>query len=191
MKLKAAFILLVFISLQGCSQNIIAPRVRPAQWATPVIGSHLENFYQVDKDVYRSEQPEDEDFAALKTMGIKEILNLRDYHTDDAAAEQKLTVHAVPMDAGNVTEAQLLAALTAIKNRKAPLLIHCWHGSDRTGVTVAAYRLVFQNWSKEQALDEMTNGGYGYHGGFFPNLVELIQNLDVAKMRQQLGVGSN
>ena len=89
----------------------------------------------------------------------------------------------------NLGEQQLLEALTLIKNRKGPLLIHCWHGSDRTGATVAAYRLVFQNWSKEQAIDEMVNGGYGYHAGIYPNLLELINKLDVAKIRKQLQVG--
>lgn len=186
---RIVFILLL-LGLQGCSQAVIEPRLRPAQWAMPVIGSELENFYRVDEGVYRAEQPDAEDLTALSVLGIKEILNLREYHSDDEAEAQQFSVHYVPMAAGSVTEEQLLEALRKIKNRKAPLLIHCWHGSDRTGVTVAAYRVVFQNWPKQRAIDEMLNGGYGYHDSIYPNLLELINKLDVEKMKKQLQNGS-
>ena len=49
------------------------------------------------------------------------------------------------MNAGKVSQEQLIDALRIIKNRKGPVLLHCWHGSDRTGATVAAYRIVFNN----------------------------------------------
>jgi protein tyrosine/serine phosphatase len=179
---------LLFLLMLCCVQVMAEPRLRPTQWAVPVLDTTLSNVYWVDKDIYRAEQPSEESLKALAALGIKEILNLREYHTDEDAAEQNFTIHDVPMAAGSVTEEQLLAALGKIKNRKAPLLIHCWHGSDRTGTTVAAYRIVFQNWSKAQAIDEMVNGGYGYHGSIYPNLVELINKLDVEKMKQQLQV---
>ncbi|MEN8190310.1 MAG: hypothetical protein ABFS19_10720 [Thermodesulfobacteriota bacterium] len=66
-----------------------------------------------------------------------------------------------------------------ISSRKGSILVHCWYGSDRTGVTIAAYRIIFNNWSKSEALDEMINGGYGYHEKIFPGLVQLVENLDV------------
>lgn len=180
------FKLLLVLGLLCCSQVMAEPRLRPAQWGVSVLNTPLNNFYWLDKDIYRAEQPSEESLTALATLGIKEILNLREYHSDDDAANHNFTIHDVPMEAGSVTEEQLLVALHNIKNRKAPLLIHCWHGSDRTGVTVAAYRIVFQNWSKAEAIDEMVNGGYGYHAIIYPNLVTLINTLDVEKMKQQL-----
>lgn len=180
------FRVLMIALMLCCAQVFAEPRLRPASWATPVLETPLNNFYRVDSNLYRSEQPDEDSLKALAKLGIKEVLNLREYHDDEDATENDFSVHRVPMEAGSATEEQLLAALTTIKNRKAPLLIHCWHGSDRTGVTVAAYRVVVQNWSKAQAIDEMTNGGYGYHASFYPNLVELINKLDVAKIRKQL-----
>jgi protein tyrosine/serine phosphatase len=177
--------LLILWLLYG-SQAIAEPRLRPAQWAVPVIETTLPNFYWVDDGLYRAEQPDENSLEALAKLGIKEILNLREYHQDDEAVEKNFTVHHVAMAAGSVSEEQLLAALQEIKNRKAPLLIHCWHGSDRTGATVAAYRILFQNWSKAQAVDEMVNGGYGYHASIYPNLVELINSFNIEKMKQQL-----
>jgi tyrosine-protein phosphatase SIW14 len=167
------------------------PRLRPATWGKPIIGSQFSNLYQIDKEVYRSEQPDEEGVSDLQALAIKEILNLREYHSDDGeVGKSNFILERVPMDAGKVTQQQVVQALRIIKNRKGPILIHCWHGSDRTGVTVAAYRIVFNNWTKQQALDEMIHGGYGYHASFYPNLVELVKNFDIKKMRTELGLST-
>jgi len=162
-------------------------RLRPEVWASPVIGSELSNFYRVDARLYRSEQPGDEAFSQLAAFGIKEVLNLREFHSDKGEArETQLTLHQLKLRTGKVTEDQLIEALRIIKRSNGPLLVHCWHGSDRTGTVVATYRIVEQGWSKQQALDEMTNGGYGYHASIFPNLVELINGLDVERIKTAL-----
>ncbi len=169
--------------------SLAEARVRPLDWATPVIGTELENLYQVDEGLYRSEQPDEEAFAALSKYGIQEVLNLRENNSDDSEAEGlPLVLRRVKMDTDEVSEMEIIRALSIIQNRKGPVLVHCWHGSDRTGTVIAAYRIVFNGWSKEQALDEMNNGGYGYHALIFPNLVELIKNLDVQKVKKKLDV---
>jgi len=180
---------IVLLFLIGCAFANAQPRVRPLSWAQPVLGTELENLYQVDKTLYRSEQPEKLAFSELEKLGIDEVLSLREYH-DDADETQNLpfTLHQIEIATGSFTPAQLTAALQVIKNRKGPLLVHCWHGSDRTGTVIAAYRMVFQGWRKTEAIDEMVQGGYGYHASIYPNLLELLQNLDVEKMKQELGI---
>lgn len=76
--------------------------------------------------------------------------------------------------------------LRTIKEAKKPLLIHCWHGSDRTGVMSAAYRIVFENWSKEEAIKELRTPALGYHEKWYPHLVSLLDSLDVEKIRNEL-----
>ena len=66
-----------------------------------------------------------------------------------------------------------------------PVLVHCRHGSDRTGMMVAIYRIVVEGWTKAQAIDEMVNGGYGYHP-VWRNLVRYIDALDVDAIRAEL-----
>ena len=162
------------------------PRLRPETWSQPIIGTRLKNIYLVDKGIYRSEQPESEDLGTIKSLGIKEILNLREFHSDDDIADERLVLHRIKMRTGNITEQQIIESLRIIKNRQGPILIHCWHGSDRTGVIIAAYRVMFNHWSKSDALDEMVNGGYGYHAAFYPELTGLVENMDVEKIKRAL-----
>lgn len=163
------------------------PRLRPNKWATEVIGTELDNYHQIDEGVYRSKQPDEDTFAMLENMGIKEVLNLRRHHSDnDEAVKTNLKLHHIKINAGSITEDHLIEALTIIKNRKGPIVFHCWHGSDRTGAIAAAYRIIFNNWSKADAIDELENGNYGYHEKFYGNIKELIRNLDVERVKLKL-----
>jgi len=181
---------LLLVMLLVLSSSVYAePRLRPADWSTPVIGTKLSNLYKVGNGIYRSEQPEEENVKDLQQLGIKEVLNLREWHKDDDELKgSNIILDRVKMKAGSVTQSQIIDTLRLIKNRKGPILVHCWHGSDRTGVTIAAYRIIFDNWSKSQALDEMINGGYGYHSNIYPNLVTLIKQLDVPAIRRAIGI---
>lgn len=66
-----------------------------------------------------------------------------------------------------------------------PVLVHCNHGSDRTGTMVAIYRIVFEGWSKAQATDEMINGGFGFHP-IWQNLIRYIEELDVNAIKAEV-----
>lgn len=181
------YVLILFLVAQ--STVFAETRLRPDEWAKKVIGSDLENFYCIDKNVFRSEQPDEKSFSQIEKFGIKEVLNLRQHHTDnDETKESQLVLHHIKINTGKISSAQILAALQKIKNAKGPILIHCWHGSDRTGVISAAYRVIFQNWSRARAIDEFKNGGYGYHQNIFPELVQKIETLDVESFREKLGL---
>jgi len=184
-ELKLLFAILLALSLSAFAE----PRPRPVTWAQPMLHSELGNFYFVDEGVYRSSQPDDDEAEEIVGLGIKEVLNLRELHSDkDELGGNGLILHRVKMDAGNITDQQLITALKFIKNRSGAILVHCWHGSDRTGATIAAYRIVFENWTKAEAIDEMRNGGYGYHETVYPNIVDLINQIDVEEYRKKLGL---
>ncbi len=165
-------------------------RVRPADWAQPVIGFKLGNFYQVSDDVYRSQQPDDEALRELEKAGFRAVLNLREYHADDAEEAGNLKLYRVPMAAGEVSDAEMARALKIMVEAPKPLLVHCWHGSDRTGVVVAMYRMVFQNWPREKAIDEFVNGGYGYHKSFYPNIEKYLETVDVRRFQRSFDIAN-
>ena len=77
-------------------------------------------------------------------------------------------------------------ALRIIRMADGPVLIHCWHGSDRTGLISAMYRVLYQNWSKDEAIDELMKGGYGYHS-LYRNIPEYIRKVDIPNIRKMVG----
>ncbi|MDR1729584.1 MAG: tyrosine-protein phosphatase [Prevotellaceae bacterium] len=157
-----------------------------SQTAVKIDRLGLTNLYRIDEGLFRSEQPDKLDFMNFGKLGITEVLNLRLWHSDkDEAKNMNLTLHRVPMRAGNIKDSDVVQALKIIRDRKGGMLIHCRHGSDRTGVIVAMYRVVFQNYTKEQAIEEMTNGGFGFHT-IYSNIIEYIRRADIEKIKNQM-----
>ena len=147
------------------------------------------NFHEVDAEngIYRSAQPDHEEFAALEKRGFRTVLNLRNFHSDRRRLEGlKIRECPVPCNAGSMTGEHVYEALRIIRDEPKPLLIHCWHGSDRTGTVVAAYRIVFNGRDVETAIAEMCEKQYGHHAGIYANLPELLRSIDWEKMRTRL-----
>ncbi len=157
--------------------------------AIKIESQHFKRFYKVSDEIYRSEQPSKKGFYEIDSMGIKSVLNLRRSKNDSKKAKgldldlKKLKLKAKEMDKGDLAN-----ALNMINTSEKPVLVHCWHGSDRTGAVVAAYRIVFENWSKEDAIAELRLPEFGYHENWYGNLVELLNNLNVEDMRSELGL---
>ncbi|WP_161554607.1 phosphatase domain-containing putative toxin [Sinomicrobium soli] len=150
---------------------------------------YLNNFYRLNDSLYRSEQPGRKGFGELDKLGVKTVLNFRRLWKDDRKARDTgMDLVWMPLRAGKLTEAQILEALKAIKGAEKPVLIHCWHGSDRTGAISAAYRIVFEGWSKERAIEELCMEALGYHEDRYPNVIELIEDLDVKTFRETLDI---
>jgi len=182
---KLLFILLLVLSTVVSAEL----RVRHVDWAVPVIGSSLDNMYKVDDFLYRSEQPNKSEFRKISKLGIKEVLNLREYHSDkDETEDVDIRLHRIKIATGSITEKQVIKALNIILKSNGPILVHCWHGSDRTGAIIAAYRVVLQGWSKEKAIEELISGGYGHHSFIYSNIADLIEKLDVNKIKSQLNL---
>ena len=159
---------------------------RPANWAQPVEAAGLPNLHKVSDILYRSAQPESGGFASAEALGIKTVLNIQLLAQDEALAQSEPTslhlVH-IPMTPIYFPEDQVSQALKTIKNGPHPVLVHCRHGADRTGLIVALYRIIFQNWTREAAKDELVNGGFGYHEAF-ENILTAIDEANIDRLRE-------
>lgn len=61
---------------------------------------------------------------------------------------------------------ELKLAVKLIRIRKdGGIYVHCEHGVDRTGMVIAAYRILVQEWPVEQAIKEMLDNGF--HRAYF------------------------
>jgi len=176
----------IFLVCTGKSQTVNTT-VRPANWAEKINLSTLHNFYKVDANVYRSEQPGKKSMHQLDSMGIKTVINLKQHKADDDKAEKtNLVLVQIPMKAGTISYTDVVAGVKTIMQAKKPVLVHCKHGSDRTGCMIAAYRIVKCGWTKEEAIKELREGGFGFHEGAYPNIINLINTLDIEKLKKDV-----
>ena len=146
----------------------------------------IENFHQVDEKLYRSTQPSKKAFVLMHEYGISNVIDLRQWHSDeDLLKGTEVNHYKFPLNASKVTYEDLVKIVATIESIHGKVLVHCLHGSDRTGVVVAAYR-IYHGWNKERAVEEFTKGGYGYHEFWFPNLKNLLLSLDEKHFREDV-----
>lgn len=183
---------IVLSVLTACSDSPSVPAVAQPERAQVVTLKGVENLHRVSAELYRSGQPEPEGFTALEQMGVRSVLNLREYHKDTRKARHTdLHLMAYPVAAGQVTAADVENCLRLLQDAPKPALVHCWHGSDRTGIVVAAYRIIYQGWSVDAAEKEFRDDTYGHHEFWYGNLVELLRNTDWQAMKQRLSEKEN
>lgn len=176
-------LILLLLALYPCPAR---GEERSPAWAAPVYAKGLPNLHRVTAHLYRSAQPTAEGLRSAEDMGIRTVLNLRAFHSDDELAEgTRLTLMRLKINTWAMDEEEILTGLRIILRAKPPVLVHCQHGADRTGTLMAAYRMVVQGWPREEAIAEMLDGGYGYHA-IWGNLITLLENLDVEGLRARL-----
>jgi protein tyrosine phosphatase (PTP) superfamily phosphohydrolase (DUF442 family) len=130
------------------------PQPRPAQWAQPVHLGGVPNLHKVSDDLYRSAQPTSRGMQQLQQLGIKTVVNLRSFHSDrDDIGQTGLAYEHIYMKAWHPEEEDVVRFLRIVTDPEhTPVLVHCQHGSDRTGTMVALYRIAVQGWTKEAAI---------------------------------------
>lgn len=145
-----------------------------------------ENFHRISKDLYRAGQPDAAGMRIYDDYGIKTVINLRSFHSDvDEVRGTNLKLIEIPVLTWDLEVDEVVRVLQAIRTADKPVLIHCQHGSDRTGLMVAMYRIVEQGWSKEEAIQEMREGGFGFHG-IWVHIPEFIREIDVEAIERAL-----
>ncbi len=128
--------------------------------------------------LYRSGQLDPEDLEeAIRTRGIKTVVNLGSEADTDPAVCSRLGVKYMDLPCGDVftltgqpapgqTEKppapyDLGPLWEALEDpSRGPVLIHCQGGIHRTGVVAAMYRIRYQGWRPEEAISEVGQFGF-------------------------------
>jgi protein tyrosine/serine phosphatase len=161
---------------------------RPVKWAQPVLGREgLSNFNKLTPQLYRSAQPDAAGMRALERLGVKTVITLRDFNDDKKEARgTNVRLERVKMSAWHTEDEDIVRVLALLRRKEnGPFLIHCQHGSDRTGVACAMFRIVEQHWSREDAILELKQGGYGFHP-MWRNIPAYLQKVDIEKIRKRV-----
>lgn len=162
---------------------------RPAQWAQPIAAQY--NLYQMSATLYRSALPDSEAQALLDKLKIGTVINFLNEPDDTWLKTPGVVQVQLPYRSNHVDDTDVLTALRAIQSAQArgPVLMHCKHGSDRTGLMSAMYRVVVEGWSKEDALKEMTQGGFG-ESSHHKDGAAYLMKADIPKLRAALSSGA-
>jgi protein tyrosine/serine phosphatase len=150
------------------------------------------NFHKVSDDLYRGAQPSEEGFRQLEKSGIKTVVNLRAFHSDrDKLKGTNLSYEHINMTAWHPENEEVARFLKiATDANLMPVFVHCQRGADRTGTMCAIYRVAVHGWSKDEAIEEMTKGEFGFYS-MWQNLIDYIRGLDIQKIKQQAGIGTS
>ena len=116
--------------------------------------------------VYRSDQMQPDDLAlTIRELGIRTVLNLRGPNPGESwyDAERSAVVSSgaelVDMSLSSsewMSRQQAIALARVLKDSPRPLLIHCYHGSERTGLASAMTHLLTTGQSVESARREFS-----------------------------------
>lgn len=194
--LQLVFASMLSVTFVGSADASTAKLESPT-WATSLaVNQGLPNLNRVNSSLYRSAQPTKKGFEFLThqprlyqmDQPIKTVLSLRAFH-DDASmipSSSPLISEQIRFNTWHPEREDILKFLRIVTTPELqPVLVHCQHGSDRTGTMIAIYRIVIDGWTKEQAKEEMVQGDFGFHP-IWQNLLHFIDDLDVEALKADL-----
>ena len=179
---------LLSTALQSISPLALAAGETSADWARPVDKSF--NLYQMSPTLYRSALPSGQNLPVLEQLKVKTVVSFIKDDDREWIGQQNIETVSFPTHADRVDDADVLKVLRILQSaeQNGPVLMHCKHGSDRTGLFSAMYRTVIQGWSKEDALKEMTEAGFG-SADDMEDAIAYVRKADIGKLQQALASG--
>jgi len=185
--------LLFVLSMCSCAS---APTQSVAGACLNNLGSPIKNFCVVTpKVLWRGARTDKDGAAWLIQQGVRTIVNLEMIH-DDRPSFGHATVADVnnyevgyfrikdwePLSivAPSIVDDHVAHFLAIVSQQPKPVYVHCRSGMNRTGVMVAAYRMLIEGMSDEETIEEMGR----YQGWWFKADAKYIRAL--SKRREEI-----
>lgn len=181
-----AMALMASFSMLSCAASTTPG---PVDACTITQTSPIRNFCEVKPGVlWRGAKPDPQGAAWLVAQGVRTIVNLELVNEDDSAFRQATVAdqgrHEIglfrlrdselaPIMPTALEDNRIAWFLAIVDQQPKPVYVHCREGQNRTGVMVAAYRVIVEGVSAEQAIEEMRR----YHGIWFSTSARYIRAL--------------
>jgi len=144
--------------------------------------SGLPNGGKINDSLFRGAQPRDEGVKELKNLGVTTIVDLRGEDPGKISWERQqaeslgIRFVSIPVSGWAPPSNEQVAQFLEIfrDHPKERVFVHCRFGDDRTGVFVATYRMAFEGWPAEQAMNEMYF--FGFNGLWHPSMKAFIRD---------------
>lgn len=179
--LVASFVLVFSFS------TVVTAQSAPSSFPNIKIG----NFGQMDERLYRGAQPLQDDYQALKDLGVNTIVDLRNDPTEyEKTAAEALGMRYVniPMSGWKTPKDTQVEEFMKLMNDPATgvVYVHCKAGKHRTSVVGAVYRFHKYGWNYEKAYQEMKNYNYTswlVHGALGEYVKDYYQDIESGKIK--------
>ena len=184
-----SFTFLLVLLMPGCGSE---PQDMPVACGSN-LDSSIQNFCQVTSNVlWRGAKPDKDDAAWLVEQGVRTIVNLELLHDDKAAFEQahpsnngryELAYFRVrdweplPVIAPKLSDNHVAHFLAIMSEAPKPVYVHCRSGQNRTGVMVAAYRVIVEGEGDDNAIEKAVKEMEAYQGHWFKVDARYIRSL--------------
>ena len=184
LRITALLILGTTLLLFGCK----TPRPAADACLSPLSPAIANSCVVTPGVLWRGAKPDADGAAALISLGVKTVVNLELFHDDlDAFRNaQPSTTPSVSIDyfrirdwepnvviAPALLDSHVADFVAIVKTRAKPIYVHCRSGQNRTGIMIATYRILFEEWPIESAIAEMQR----YHGVWFKQDAKYIRGL--------------
>lgn len=121
---------------------------------------------QVTSLIWRSGRPTEASLQDLWNRGVRTIIDLEN---DPAVIQSEMAIakkmgfafYSYPTDSfWAPDDAKMNEIINILRTTKVPVLVHCYHGEDRTGLVIGLERVFLEKWPASKAYDEMINRGF-------------------------------
>jgi protein tyrosine/serine phosphatase len=173
--------------------NCVAATPKPAYCANN-LASPIANFCEVQpKVLWRGAKPDKYASAWLINSGVKTIINLELLYDDiDTLHDAKVnnaglyqldyfrvkTWEPLYAFAHDAADDDVIHFLAIAKQAKQPIYVHCRAGENRTGVMIAAYKIILQNQEITAVVNEMQSYKGFWSEATTQYITELAQRRD-------------
>lgn len=160
-----------------------------SKWAQRIELPGVPNLHKVSEDLYRGAQPSTDGMKQLEKLGVKTLVNLRFILSDrDRIKGTGLDYEHINTTTLSTETKDVVRFLKIVTDAsRTPVFVHCHRGVERTGIMCAAYRIIVQDWNKDEAIEEMTKGGFTSRA-IRKNLIDYIRKMDIDKIERRTGL---
>ena len=188
---RRKFFFFALLSFSTLISTVLRAQAPAQASSTPVLRSAygeklkvngLPNGGKIDDALFRGAQPQAAGLQELKNLGVTAIVDLRGEDPDKISWERRqaeslgMRFVSIPVSGWSPPTNDQVAQFLKIfrDNPKEKVFVHCRFGDDRTGVFVATYRMAFNGWPAQQAMNEMYF--FGFNGLWHPSMKSFIRD---------------
>jgi tyrosine-protein phosphatase SIW14 len=181
---RAFALLFLATSVAGQEKSVspATPSVMRSAYGEKLKLPGLPNGGRINESLYRGAQPRAEGLPELKRLGVTTIVDLRGEDPRrrelEKAQAESLGMRFVTIPVSGwapPTNEQVAQFLSLFQNNpRERVFVHCRFGDDRTGVFVAVYRMAYDGWPAEQAMNEMYF--FGFNGFWHRSMKAFIRD---------------